>query len=116
MLNVTERPHGDEFSQDEIDCIRSIADSAAIAIANARLYSQIGEERDRMLGIEDEVHKKLARDFHDGPAQTLASLIMDIEFIQKLVERDPSKVKAELLLLNESARRVSASNSPARCP
>ncbi len=59
-----------------------------------------------MLGIEDEVHKKLARDFHDGPAQILASLIMDVEFIQKLLERDPSKVEAELLQLKEKAIKV----------
>jgi len=56
-----------------------------------------------MLGVEEEVHKKLARDFHDGPAQTLASLIMDIEFIQKLLEREPLKVKAELLQVKEKA-------------
>ncbi|MFQ5492117.1 MAG: HD domain-containing phosphohydrolase [Phycisphaerae bacterium] len=34
VLNVTERAQGDAFGQDEIDCIRSIADSAAIAIEN----------------------------------------------------------------------------------
>jgi len=59
-----------------------------------------------MLSIEEELHKKLARDFHDGPAQTLASLIMDIEFIQKLLERDPSKTEAELLQLKEKATKA----------
>jgi signal transduction histidine kinase len=59
-----------------------------------------------MLGIEEELHKKLARDFHDGPAQTLASLIMDIEFIQKLLERAPSKIEAELSQLKEKATKA----------
>ena len=86
--------------------LSALAGQAAIGIVNARLHSQIREERDRMLGIEEEIYKKLARDFHDGPAQTLASFIMDIEFIQKLLERDPSKVEAELLQLKEKATKA----------
>ena len=41
VLNVTDRMDASQFSQDEIDCIRSIADSAAIAIGNARRRQQL---------------------------------------------------------------------------
>jgi len=106
VIEVLNKRSGEKFDEQDLDTLSALAGQAAIAIVNARLYSQIREERDRMLGIEEEVHKKLARDFHDGPAQTLASLIMDIEFIQKLLERDPSKVEAELLQLQEKATRA----------
>jgi signal transduction histidine kinase len=106
VIEVLNKRSGEKFDEQDLDTLSALASQAAIAIVNARLYLQIREERDRMLGIEEEVHKKLARDFHDGPAQTLASLIMDIEFIQKLLERDLSKVKAELLQLKEKATKA----------
>ena len=106
VIEVLNKRSGEKFDEQDLDTLSTLAGQAAIAIVTARLYSQIREERDRMLGIEEELHKKLARDFHDGPAQTLASLIMDIEFIQKLLERDPSKVEAELLQLKEKATKA----------
>lgn len=106
VIEVLNKRSGEKFDEQDLDTLSALAGQAAIAIINARLYSKICEERDRMLNIEDEVHKKLARDFHDGPAQTLASLIMDIEFIQKLLERAPSKVEAELLQLKEKATKA----------
>ncbi len=106
VIEVLNKRSGEKFDEQDLDTLSALAAQAAIAIVNARLYSQIREERDRMLSIEEEVHKKLARDFHDGPAQTLASLIMDIEFIQKLLKRDPSKVEAELLQLKEKATKA----------
>jgi signal transduction histidine kinase len=106
VIEVLNKRSGEKFDEQDLDTLSALAGQAAIAIINARLYSQIREERDRMLNIEDEVHKKLARDFHDGPAQTLASLIMDVEFIQELLERDPSKIEAELLQLKEKATKA----------
>jgi signal transduction histidine kinase len=106
VIEVLNKRSGEKFDEQDLDTLSALAGQAAIAIVNARLYLQIREERDRMLNIEEEVHKKLARDFHDGPAQILASLIMDIEFIQKLLERDPSKVEAELLQLREKATKA----------
>ncbi len=106
VIEVLNKRSGEEFDEQDLDTLSALASQAAIAIVNARLYLQIREERDRMLGIEEEIHKKLARDFHDGTAQTLASLIMDIEFIQKLLERDLSKVEAELLQLKEKATKA----------
>ena len=43
VLNVTDREDGQPFSQDEIDCIRSIADSAAIAIRNVQQRQRLRE-------------------------------------------------------------------------
>jgi signal transduction histidine kinase len=106
VIEVLNKRSGEKFNEQDLDTLNALAGQAAIAIVNARLYLQIREERDRMLGIEEEVHKKLARDFHDGPAQTLASLIMDIEFIQKLLDRDPSKIEVELLQLKEKATKA----------
>jgi signal transduction histidine kinase len=106
VIEILNKRSGEKFDEQDLDTLSALAGQAAIAIGNARLYSRIREERDRMLSVEEEVHKKLARDFHDGPAQTLASIIMDIEFIQKLMYREPSKVEAELLQLKEKATKA----------
>jgi len=106
VIEILNKRSGEKFDEQDLDTLSALAGQAAIAIVNARLYSRIREERDRMLSVEEEVHKKLARDFHDGPAQTLASIIMDIEFIQKLMYREPSKVEAELLQLKEKATKA----------
>jgi len=41
VLNVTEREDGQQFGQEEIDCIRSVADSAAIALRNLQQRRQL---------------------------------------------------------------------------
>ncbi|MCP4248283.1 MAG: HD domain-containing protein, partial [bacterium] len=43
VLNVTDREDGQPFSQNEIDCIRSTADSAAIAIRNLQQRQRLHE-------------------------------------------------------------------------
>ncbi|MCH7813431.1 MAG: response regulator [Planctomycetes bacterium] len=43
VLNVTDREDGQPFSQNEIDCIRSTADSAAIAIRNLQQRQRLSE-------------------------------------------------------------------------
>ena len=40
----------------------AIANQAVIALQNARLYSDLEQEKERMLEIQDEARKKLARD------------------------------------------------------
>jgi len=37
-----------------------------IALQNARLYQDLGQEKERMMEIQEEARKKIARDLHDG--------------------------------------------------
>ncbi len=46
------------------------------AIENARLYESLKEERDKLVVVEDEVRKHLARDLHDGPTQFVSAMMM----------------------------------------
>ncbi len=49
VLNVTDKPDGEPFSADEIDCICSIADSAAIALHNAEQRSNLSHSLNALL-------------------------------------------------------------------
>lgn len=50
----------------------------------------------RIIRAQEEERKRLAREIHDGPAQTMANLVMKAEICEKLIEIDPEKAKREL--------------------
>lgn len=57
-----------------------------------------------VIKAQEEERKRVARDIHDGPAQSVANLVLQVEYCQKLLEVDPSKVKEELEQLKSVAR------------
>ena len=52
---------------------------------------------------EDERYR-LAREIHDGPAQILANVALQLEYISKLATRDPARAKDELLNIQKDLR------------
>ncbi|MBC2725389.1 sensor histidine kinase [Desulfosporosinus sp.] len=50
----------------------------------------------RVIKAQEEERRRVAREMHDGPAQTLANIVLRLEIAEKLLELDPSRVKAEL--------------------
>jgi signal transduction histidine kinase len=86
VVQVLNRLDGGHFDGDDLSLLTSFAAQSAIAIENTRLYQVLKRERDRLIAVEEEIRKNLARDLHDGPAQLLAALITCIGFIEKLQE------------------------------
>jgi signal transduction histidine kinase len=89
------------FSQHEIELFSSLANQAAIAVENARLYSQVQnlavlEERDR-----------LAREMHDGLAQVLGYLSLKAASAQELLAAQQSEgLRAELRQMEKAAQEA----------
>ncbi|MCB0212613.1 MAG: sensor histidine kinase, partial [Anaerolineae bacterium] len=79
---------------------------AAISIENARLYKSLKEERDKLVIVEDEVRKRLARDLHDGPTQFVAAMIMNLDFIKELIARAPEYAPDEIEKTVSLARKT----------
>jgi len=50
----------------------------------------------KVIEAQEEERKRVAREIHDGPAQSLANLVFRVEFVQKLLDKDLSKAKNEL--------------------
>lgn len=96
----------DFFTPSKCELLDIIAHQSVIAIQNARLYSDIQQEKERMIEIQEQEHRKLARDLHDGPTQSMAAIAMRINFARRLLERDPSATADELLKIEELARRT----------
>lgn len=94
------------FSQEQLGMITALANYAIIALHNAQLVHDLREERAKLLSKEEEVRRQLARDLHDGPAQALAAITMNVEFIKRLLERDPARIVGELDKLGSLAKRT----------
>ena len=99
-------PDPDFFSQSKCELLEIIAHQSVIAIQNARLYSDIQQEKEQMIEIQQQEHKKLARDLHDGPTQSMAAIAMRLNFARRLLERDPKATAEELSKIEDLARRT----------
>ncbi|MEV6174744.1 GAF domain-containing sensor histidine kinase [Streptomyces sp. NPDC051954] len=94
------------FTEDDEELLAILAQHAAIALTNARLY-----ERSRELTIAEE-RSRLAHELHDAVSQKLFSLRLTAQAAAALVDRDPSRAKGELhqvaLLAAEAADELRA--------
>jgi signal transduction histidine kinase len=85
------RPEGGcGFTEEDEQLLGILAQHAAIALTNARLY-----ERSRELTIAEE-RSRLAHELHDAVSQKLFSLRLTAQAAAALVDRDPDRAKDEL--------------------
>jgi len=70
-------------------------DGARVRTASRQVFQIIEEERMR-----------IARDMHDGPAQSMANLVLQAEILERLIQRDPLLVVTELADFKEGVRAV----------
>ncbi|BDH11029.1 GAF domain-containing sensor histidine kinase [Streptomyces hygroscopicus] len=84
------RGDGCGFTEEDERLLGILAQHAAIALTNARLY-----ERSRELTIVGE-RARLAHELHDAVAQKLFSLRLTAQAATALVDRDPARAKDEL--------------------
>jgi signal transduction histidine kinase len=99
-------PDPEYFNQDRRDLLDVIGRQAVIAIQNARLYQDLVEEKERMIEVQEEARKKLARDLHDGPTQSVSAIAMRINLIRMMLTKAPDKVEGELVRVEDLARRT----------
>ena len=56
--------------------------------------------------IIEEERMRIARDMHDGPAQSMANLVLQAEILERLISRDPQLVVNELADFKDGVRGV----------
>jgi signal transduction histidine kinase len=106
VVQVLNKARGNLFDEDDLGLLTSFAAQSAIAIENKRLYQALKRERDRLIAVEEQVRRRLARELHDGPAQLLAALIANMDFVTTLQEQQPEKVPEELEELASLAQKA----------
>ncbi len=82
-------------SLDDLAASRTQPDKTGVRSVSRHVFQIIEEERTR-----------IARDMHDGPAQSMANLVIQAEIIERLIRRDPQLAVQELADFKEGVSTV----------
>ncbi|HKY83424.1 MAG TPA: sensor histidine kinase [Anaerolineales bacterium] len=104
MLFADPRP--EIFTAERLELVEAVARQAIGGLQNAKLYRNLLEEKERITEIHEEARRKLARDLHDGPTQSISAIAMRVNFARRLIERDVKAAADELFKIEELARRT----------
>ena len=99
-------PQADFFNDQRKEIMEIIGRQALVALQNAELYQDLEQEKERMMEIQEEARKQLARDPHDGPTQSVAAIAMRVNFARRLIDRNVQTAGEELYKVEELARRT----------
>jgi signal transduction histidine kinase len=99
-------PDPNYFNKERCGLLDIIGRQAVIAVQNASLYQDLVEEKERMVEVQEEARKKLARDLHDGPTQSVAAMAMRINLARRIMNKDVKEATKELVKIEELAHRT----------
>ncbi|MBK6429419.1 GAF domain-containing sensor histidine kinase [Candidatus Amarolinea dominans] len=94
------------FSAEELALLTSISQQIGVAVDNANLYTDLREERDRIIAVHEKVRHELVRDLHDGTAQVLSAMIMNMEVVKRTAASRPELLPRELAYLDDLTRQA----------
>ncbi|MDO8491305.1 MAG: GAF domain-containing protein [Dehalococcoidia bacterium] len=93
----------ERFRDRETDLLSRLANQAALAIDNARLYEEVqrkeeirGQLLERVISVQEDERRRIARELHDDSAQTLTALTMQLESIESSLPSGMTEVKRKL--------------------
>lgn len=78
----------DAFDIRASEPMHAIAVQISVALKNTVLYQSILDDKERIVSIDEQARKKLSRDLHDGPTQTIALISSISSVIQTYLKRD----------------------------
>jgi len=102
----------DTYIEDHRELLTAICNQAIVALQNAQLYQSLMEEKERIVEVEEDARKKLARDLHDGPTQSIAAIAMRLNYARMLLAKKQNlrqtseELALELARTEELARRT----------
>lgn len=101
MLGVAIVPsfeHQVEFNKERVDIANGIAQAVAMAIDNARLF-----HKSQKLAVIEE-RNRLAQEIHDGLAQRLTGVVLQLEAAELLLQERPGEAEKRINRAKELAR------------
>lgn len=106
VLQLLNKRSGELFDEDDVNILNIFAAQSAAAIESARLYEAVREERDRVVAVEEDVRRRLARDLHDSLAQLLAAALMNVRFMNEEVAKNNAISNADLVALENAISKA----------
>lgn len=107
VLEVLNKEGEKGFTEEDKNWLEKLGNQASIALENARLYQNLRMEQERIIKAQEEVRHQLARDLHDGAAQMLSLIIMNVDVARRMLTKERYEtVLSELDLLEDLARQA----------
>ncbi|MFN8456147.1 MAG: GAF domain-containing sensor histidine kinase [Anaerolineae bacterium] len=95
------------YGEEHKKLLTTFCSQAIIAMQNAQLFEDLQYEQQKILEKEAEARRKLARDLHDGPTQSIAAIAMRLNFIKMVLQKeDLTKAYEEVVKVEEIAQRT----------
>jgi signal transduction histidine kinase len=98
------------FTPDKIKLCQTLANQAAIAIENARLFAELERQRTalqqlslRLVNAQEEERRRLARELHDELGQALTAIKINLDVVRRHL---PAQAPAKLLRSLDEASRI----------
>ncbi|RSK50687.1 GAF domain-containing sensor histidine kinase [Bacillus canaveralius] len=92
------------FEDDDVQSIATLSNQLAVIMKTRMLFS----EKEKRIVLEE--RNRIARDIHDGLAQTLAGAVMKLETAEKKFDKNPDETKrlitASVMRLRQSLKEV----------
>jgi signal transduction histidine kinase len=89
--------HEGVFQEDDERLIQALAGSAGVALEYVQLSEELAAERLRVVKVVEEERHRLARELHDGVAQTLANAAISIELVTRRAKTDVDGALVDLV-------------------
>ena len=87
------------FQEEDERLIEALAGSAGVALEYVQLSEELAAERLRVVKVVEEERHRLARELHDGVAQTLANAAISIELVTRRAVTDVQGALGDLVEL-----------------
>jgi signal transduction histidine kinase len=95
------------YNEEHKQLLTTFCSQAIITLQNAQLFEDLQREQQKILEKEAEARRKLARDLHDGPTQSIAAIAMRLNFIKMVLQKeDVPKAYEEIVKVEEIAQRT----------
>jgi len=105
VLFATTKPNF--YTNDHKNLLTTLCSQVVIPLENAQLIQNLRHDQQKILATEEETRRKLARDLHDGPTQSVAAIAMRLNFIKMLIKnKEFDKAYDEIIKVEEIGQRA----------
>ena len=102
----TLRKRGETLTTAETTLVTNVAAQAGLVLRNSQLTAELmarlddlRQSRQRLVRAQDEARRRLERNIHDGAQQQLVALKVKLSLAERLIDKDPVKLRSALAQL-----------------